>query len=84
MALEERIDHILNLCQAAGQRQQTITDLAARLRDGTMWRSADGKLTIDLAPQQRVQLAQIIQAYTTDLENITAAIRLALQDAPPA
>lgn len=83
MALDDRIDHILNLLDAASQRQDTLRDVATRLRSGVVWRAKDGRMEIGLSPDQKQQLADVVEAYTRDLENITAAIRLAMQEKAP-
>ncbi|MBA7613437.1 hypothetical protein ES703_20686 [subsurface metagenome] len=83
MALEDRIDHILNLIEAAAQRQDSLRDLATRLRTGALWRTPDGALQLDATLEQKRQIGEMIERYCADLESITAAIRLALQEPGP-
>lgn len=78
MALQDRLDHILNLIEAAAQRQDSLRDLAQRLRTGSLWRTPDGLLQIDATPEQKQQMVDMIEKYCVDLESITAAIRQAL------
>lgn len=79
MALADKLDHILNLIEAASQRQDSLRDLAHRLRNANLWRSADGKVVLDATSEQRQEMKAGIEAYVRDLENITAGIRGALE-----
>lgn len=82
MALEDRLDHILHLIEAASQRQDSLRDLTSRLRSANLWRSRDGLVQLDATPEQKEQMKVAIEAYVRDLENITAGIRLALEGKP--
>ena len=82
MALEDKLDHVLNLIEAASQRQNALRDLTHKLRNANLWRSPDGRVVLDASPEQRQEMKAGIEAYVRDLENITEGIRAALAGPP--
>jgi len=82
MALEDRLDHILNLIEAASQRQDSLRDLVSRLRSANLWRSTDGRVQIDATLDQKEQMEASIEAYLRDLDNIVSGIRAAMGESP--
>jgi hypothetical protein len=72
------IEPLINMLNAAVQRQDTVRQLAAQLRSDAIWRSPDGSLAVDLTDDQRHQIASIAHAYLDETEVIIATARAIL------
>jgi hypothetical protein len=72
------LEPLLNMLNALAQRQDTVRQLAAQLHGGTVWRSPEGSLAVDLTAEQRAELAGFAKAYLDESEVVIASARAML------
>lgn len=68
------IEYVLTRLIAAGQRQDEVRRMVDLLRDKSWWRSADGKLAVEMTPAQQIQLEEFMVTYAKELHEIAFAI----------
>jgi hypothetical protein len=78
---KENLETVSKLLIALSQRNNVIHNLAQTLTVGTVWRSPDGQLAVDLTQTEQNELEEFINAYLSESEVLIASIRAMLGQA---